>query len=129
MTLQTRRALVVEDDACVSCVLEGILQSAGFSVTVASNGKKALDLIEIGEFDLILLDYHLPLLNGEHLCVKLRSNGRCDGTPVILVSAKVFEMDVEEFKRRYGVSAVFSKPFSARRLLASVREALTFQDA
>lgn len=124
MALSAHRLLVVEDDTCISFVLEAILRNAGFSVTIARDGKKAFDLIESGEFELILLDYQLPSLDGEQLCLKLRSDHRRDGTSVILVSSKVYELDIEDFKRRHGVSAVFSKPFSSRRLVASVEKAL-----
>jgi DNA-binding response OmpR family regulator len=118
------RLLVVEDDRCICYVLESILGNAGFDVTVVGDGQKAWECIENSTYDLILMDLGVPEINGEELCAKLRARSHCDATPVILVSSKVFEIDVEYFKQNYGVAEVFGKPFSGRRLLASIREVL-----
>jgi CheY-like chemotaxis protein len=80
------RILVVEDDDAASSVLELILRSASFEVQRAAGGRTALDLIQKGGFDLVLLDLMLPEMSGEDLLKQLNADPRFKGFPVLVNS-------------------------------------------
>ena len=58
------KLLIVEDDLEISELLKSYLESEGFSVSVAYNGKTALEIFQKEQFDLLLLDLMIPLING-----------------------------------------------------------------
>src|SRR5688572_24092611 len=118
------RLLVAEDDPTFAAVLRFTLQHAGFDVVVVKDGQAAWDALEKEEFHLLVSDHQMPHMRGDELCGRIRDVPRLANLPIILISAKRLEMDVEQFCRDYGLKHVFSKPFSPRRLLAAVQEEL-----
>jgi CheY-like chemotaxis protein len=80
--------LVVDDDADIRSAIGEVLSSEGFQMAFASNGREALDVIEIGpEPDLILLDWLMPVMDGEQLLAKLDANPATAEIPLIVFTA------------------------------------------
>lgn len=79
--------LVADDNEVSRDVLVRILQRDGHHVTVACDGKEAMELVEKQEFDLVLLDFVMPGLSGYQVLQRLKASERLRHTPVILVSA------------------------------------------
>jgi len=79
--------LVADDNEASRDVLVRVLQREGHSVAVADNGREAMELIKQREFDLVLLDFLMPELNGYQVLQQLKASERLRHTPVILVSA------------------------------------------
>lgn len=73
------KILLLEDDPLLSVTLVSLLESEGFSVTLASDGEEALSFSYEQSFDLYLLDINVPLLNGIDFLTLLRESG--DKTP------------------------------------------------
>jgi CheY-like chemotaxis protein/anti-sigma regulatory factor (Ser/Thr protein kinase) len=67
------KILVVDDDRTTRHVLQGVLNNAGYSTSVAKDGVEALDALRAERFDLLLLDVWMPRMNGLDLLAKLRS--------------------------------------------------------
>ncbi|HLZ89051.1 MAG TPA: response regulator, partial [Puia sp.] len=86
---ETRRVLVVEDNELDSSQISKMLQSENMDVTIASNGRKALEETDIKTFDCIILDYTLPDISGVDLVTRV-SQSKNKLTPVIVYSAKDF---------------------------------------
>lgn len=80
-------ALVVEDDAYLALIFSTALRDAGFTVTSAVNGKRALGELEDKTPNVILLDLHLPDINGTEILGMLRENKRFADTQIILATA------------------------------------------
>jgi two-component system, sensor histidine kinase and response regulator len=106
--------LLVEDNLINQQVALGMLQSQGYSVTVASNGREALDAHAQDAFDLILMDCHMPEMDGFEATREIRrrelsSIGK--RVPVIAVTANAMAQDREECLNA-GMDDHLSKPFS-----------------
>ena len=87
---ETRRILVVEDNELDSSQISRMLHGGNMEVTIATNGKSALQENDVKEFDCIILDYTLPDISGIELVRQVSENKR-KLTPVIVYSAKDFD--------------------------------------
>ncbi|AKP68209.1 response regulator transcription factor [Companilactobacillus ginsenosidimutans] len=116
-----KKILCVDDEPAILELIEYNLQTNGYQVEHATDGQMALDKLEQGKFDLVLLDQMLPKVDGLHVLKKLRSKG--DLTPVIFLTA----VDTEENKIDGLVSGAddyVTKPFSVKELLARIEVVL-----
>lgn len=113
--------LVVEDDPNISKGLERSLQFEGFTVRVAPDGQRGLELAVDRKPDVILLDVMLPKLNGFEVLRELRRLGI--DAPVIMLTAKGEEIDVVR-GLDLGADDYITKPFALSELMARVRAVL-----
>lgn len=120
MKLEPKKVLVVEDEAKISEVIKSFLESKGFVVLVAENGRQAFRLIEKENISLIILDLMLPDMSGEEICSNIRKTSR---VPIIMVTAKV---DEEDMLKGLGIGAddYITKPFSLKELFARIEVVL-----
>jgi len=112
------RILIAEDEARIASFIEKGLRSNGFTPTVVSDGRAALDYAMSGQFDLLVLDIGLPLLDGFTVLRRLR-HSRND-VPVIILTARGALADTVAGLEG-GADDYMSKPFSFEELLARVR--------
>jgi CheY-like chemotaxis protein len=108
--------LVADDRRENRLVLLNLLEPLGFEVTLATNGREALDLAQEIRPDLILLDLVMPVMTGFEMVQHLRQLPEQAETPIIAISASVFAMD-EAKSRLAGCDAFLPKPVEAGRLL------------
>jgi two-component system response regulator VicR len=117
--------LVVEDEPSVARGLEYGLKAEGFTVLVAADGARALELARGSRPhpapQLMLLDLRLPDMNGFEVCRILREEGR--SLPILMVTAKDEEVD-KVLGLELGADDYIVKPFSFRELLSRVHAAL-----
>lgn len=120
-SLKTHRALVVEDNEHAACLLEFLLERAGFDVTVARNGRDAAAVIDnLPRVDVVVLDLLLPYVSGFQLLGMLREDREWMQVPVIVVSAKVLEEDIVQ-ALDLGANDYVTKPYRPKELLARIR--------
>jgi len=114
------RILIVEDETSIANFLRDGLEEEGFAVDVADNGKKGLQLAldNIDEYDVILLDWMLPGLNGIEICRNIRLENK--SVPIIFLTAKD-TVDDAVFGLETGANDYIRKPFSFEELLARIR--------
>lgn len=121
------RILVVDDDADWRNLLSGELCQAGFEVTRAATGAKALACIQAAHFDLIILDVQLPDGDGYQICSEIR---KCECyVPIIMISGVKKEDVDHEFGLDSGADHYFKKPVSVRVVAAQVRAMLNMASA
>ncbi len=117
------RILVVDDDEDIRGLVQARLRAAGHLVVAASSGPEALGVVdERGAPDLAVLDVSMPEMTGLDLLAELRGRNGMAQLPVIFLSAKVQEEDVEA-GRALGATYL-TKPFVASALLSAVEKAL-----
>jgi CheY-like chemotaxis protein/anti-sigma regulatory factor (Ser/Thr protein kinase) len=115
------RILVVDDDRTTRHVLQNVLNSAGFSTSVAKDGVEALKALRAEPFDLLLLDVWMPRMSGLDVLAKLRSR---KGRPrVVVMTSDEAPETLLKIVREQAFKYVH-KPVDSPELLATVREAL-----
>jgi heavy metal response regulator len=115
------RILVVEDEGKIADFIRRGLESAGYAVDHAANGRGALDHVHATEYDLIILDLMLPDMDGFDLLEKLRN--RKTSSPVLILSARD-AVDDRVRGLEGGADDYIVKPFAFVELLARVRALL-----
>lgn len=107
------RILIADDNPINTLIARRALESSGFSVTVASTGREALDATAQISPDLILMDLRMPIMDGFEAIKQLRAQGI--ETPVIAVSAEI-NPQIERRARGVGANGVAAKPLEAEAL-------------
>jgi CheY-like chemotaxis protein len=113
--------LVAEDNLVNQKLIATLLNRAGHSVTIANNGREAIDLHCQGHFDLILMDVHMPELDGEQATKLIREGERSPTIPIIAVTANAIVGERERLLN-LGMDGYISKPINSKELLAVVRD-------
>ncbi len=115
--------LVVEDEAPIVELLRYNLEKAGYLVSVATDGEAAIEQVELGAPDAVLLDWMLPGLSGVEICRRLRARSETRRLPIVVLTARGEEAD-----RIRGLDAgaddYIVKPFSPAELLLRLRAVL-----
>jgi DNA-binding response OmpR family regulator len=114
--------LIVEDEPRLAAFIEKGLRKQGFTTLVATDGEQALLMIQSQNFDLLLLDLGLPIMDGWAVLQQLRSQG--NQVPVIVVTA-VDERELRTKGKQYNVTEYVIKPFRFQDLLGQVYEYLS----
>jgi diguanylate cyclase (GGDEF)-like protein len=115
--------LVVDDDPDVARFVEVNLRSAGYDVTVASNGQEALEKAVELRPDLVLLDVMMPKLDGFEVAQRLRRDSRTSSSSIIMLTAKALSSD-KVLGLSSGADDYIIKPFDPVELLARVKGTL-----
>jgi DNA-binding response OmpR family regulator len=115
-----KKILVVEDEEKIVVVVKSFLESKGFTVIVAENGKRALEIFDKESVGLVLLDLMLPELSGEEVCKTLRKKSK---VPIIMLTAKSDEADMLQ-GLGIGADDYITKPFSLKALYARMEAVL-----
>ena len=114
---ETRRILVVEDEAQTRSVVEAYLEREGYWVTAVGDGADALEAFTKHPYNAIVLDLNLPGLSGEEVCRRVRD---VSDVPIIMLTAKGAEEE-RVAGLDLGADDYLVKPFSPRELVARVR--------
>jgi Response regulators consisting of a CheY-like receiver domain and a winged-helix DNA-binding domain len=112
--------LVVDDDKSIRNLIKVYLENEGYSVTEAANGAEALIMINENEFDLVILDVMMPILDGISACLKIRESYTM---PIIFLSAKDEEIHKIE-GLTIGADDYITKPFGSMEFIARVKAQL-----
>jgi DNA-binding response OmpR family regulator len=116
--------VVVDDDPDILGLLEFKLAAAGHQVTTELDGEAGLAAILDENPDLVVLDWMMPRLTGIEVCLAMRKNPELVNTPVVFLTAKAQESDVQRTFAAGGNDYI-SKPFSPRELLTRIDALLT----
>ena len=111
------KILLVDDDTKNLQVAMNILKN--YNVIYAQNGEKAFELLEKNNFDLILLDVVMPMMDGYNVCSKIKENEKTKNIPIVFLTVKDDEQDiVKGFE--LGAVDYITKPFYSEVLLKRV---------
>ena len=93
--LEGKRILVVEDNELNQEVIRELLEGVNVSVTMAENGREAVEMVGDGMFDAVLMDCHMPVMDGYEATRILREKKHFNTMPIIALTASVMDEDVE----------------------------------
>ncbi len=118
------RVLIVDDNSTNLYVLETILKGYGFEVTLAENGKEALDKGRLNPPDLIVTDILMPVMDGYTLCREWKSDDTLKHIPLVFYTATYTEARDEEFALSLGADRFILKPQEPDILMNMLKEVL-----
>jgi two-component system, sensor histidine kinase and response regulator len=121
------KILIVDDIPKNIQVVATNLQNAGYDISFAQDGQKALSLCEEESFDLILLDIMMPDMDGIEVCRRLKQHEKFQDIPVIFLTAKTDSDCITKAFEAGGVDYI-TKPFKTAELMARVKNHLTLQE-
>lgn len=114
------RVLVAEDLLLNQIVIEGIVRGAGHHVKIVDDGAQAIEAVQSGSFDIVLMDMEMPVLDGIAATRVIRTlNDSARGIPIIGLTANAFEKDKAKCLAA-GMNAYLSKPINRDLLLQEI---------
>jgi two-component system, OmpR family, alkaline phosphatase synthesis response regulator PhoP len=119
-----KRVLLCDDEIHILRAAEFKLKKAGYDVQIANDGQEAWEAIQARKPDMLVTDFQMPRLDGFGLVQRLRENPATADLPVLMLTAKGYELSHEELAVNWRVLAVLAKPFSPRELLQHVNQVL-----
>lgn len=114
------RIMVVDDDPDMVDFIKMSLHSA-YEVVSASDGLEAIRKLVLYQPDLFLLDIMLPKMSGYQLCQSLRRNNTFRNSPILIVSAKSTQKDID-YAKRMGADSYLTKPFTPKEMLDMIAD-------
>jgi two-component system, OmpR family, phosphate regulon response regulator PhoB len=112
--------LVADDDEDILTLVQLRLTRSGYDVVVARDGEEALRLTREKQPDLAVLDWMMPKASGVEVLRAIRADARTSDIPVILLTARASEADIEEGLAA-GADDYIAKPFSPQELAARIQ--------
>jgi two-component system cell cycle response regulator DivK len=117
----TKRILVVEDQEDNRRIIRDLLTSVGYEVIEATTGEEGVLFAETRRPDLILMDIQLPVLDGYEATRRIKGNTELRHIPIIVVTSYALSGD-DVKARAAGADGYVAKPFSPRKLLATIQQ-------
>ncbi len=112
--------LIVDDEFGLAEMLRDMLRDSGYEVTLAINGRLALEILEEGNVDLVLTDMMMPVMDGAELATAMRSDERHRATPIVMMTSLPTALPQPD-----GLfDAVLRKPFTPDLLLETLSSCL-----
>ncbi len=120
---KTQRVMIVDDDPVITSLQEEILRYAGMEVLCLNQPLHSLQRAATFKPDLVILDMHMPDINGMELAVLLRQDPQFLLLPIIFVTADT-DINLHKSIKALGVNALLTKPFEVTELIAVCEQAL-----
>ncbi len=118
--------LVAEDNETNRLIIKTFLKRAGATATMAENGKEAVEHFQRGQYDLILMDIHMPVMDGEEAFQEIRNlqdKGGLNHTPIIAVTADAMDHQVRHYLD-FGFDGHLPKPVTEKSLVQTILQNL-----
>ena len=118
-----KKILLVEDNQINQLIVIELLTSVGATIVSAENGQIALDELATQEFDLVLMDIQMPVMDGCSAVAKIKAQAKFANLPVIALTANAMQHDIELYEK-LGFCAHVAKPFDFEILLQMIKRHL-----
>lgn len=115
--------LAVDDSSSMRKMVAFTLRLAGHDVDEAGDGKHALEIASQKQFDLVLTDLNMPVMDGLNLTRELRTIPEYRSTPIVVLTTEA-GLDKKQAGREAGATGWLVKPFSSEQLLSLVEKVL-----
>lgn len=120
----SKRILLCDDEIHIIKAAEIKFRRSGFDVRCANDGQMAWEILQEWLPDILIVDYQMPRLNGIELCRRCRQCETTSMLPIVMLTAKGYELPRDEMCREFGLTAILPKPFSPRELVQTVERIL-----
>ncbi|MBY0123257.1 response regulator [Bacillus sp. S/N-304-OC-R1] len=117
------KILFAEDEEILRMLVVDTLEDEGYEIDEAADGQEALDLFNQHTYDLVIIDYMMPVFTGLEVIEKIRSSSRNQDVKILMLSAKSQQFEQDRVLAA-GADYFMAKPFSPLNLLKKVGEIL-----
>ena len=116
-----KKVLIAEDSSVIQNLTRKILEQQDYEIESAKNGKEVIKLIEKENFDLILMDINMPIIDGMECSKKIRSmeNPEKSQIPILAITGNARNYSMDEFKSA-GINEYLQKPLDFDKLVSLV---------
>ena len=111
--------MLAEDEPINQMIAQEMLEELGFDITVANNGKEALDLVMENTYDLILTDMQMPVMDGLEATSRIRALAKGKRVPIVAMTANAFAEDRAKCLAA-GMNDFVAKPVDPETLFATL---------
>jgi DNA-binding response OmpR family regulator len=118
-----KRILLAEDEEILRMLIVDTLEDEDYLIDEAEDGQEAVNYISNHEYDLIILDYMMPIFTGLEVIKQVRENMNKQDIKILMLSAKSQQFEQEKVLET-GANYFMAKPFSPSELLAKIEEIL-----
>ena len=119
--MSIKKVYIVDDDKlCLDLYLAVLNQIENVEVIHESAGDKGLNLIKLGNPDLIILDYNIPVLNGVAICKELRKIKRFQKIPILVISSSPIKGNKDKIFKEAGFDRWFEKPLNIKEFRENI---------
>jgi two-component system alkaline phosphatase synthesis response regulator PhoP len=113
------KILIIQDSPSVNAMLKFRLESGGFSVETVETGEEGVEKTRAHQYQLILLDYNLPGMNGSQVCRMLKEQENTQNTPIVFMSAKD-EDKLRQITKEAGADGYIGLPFEGKKFIEKI---------
>jgi len=113
------RILIIQDSPSVNAMLKFRLESGGFSVEAVETGEEGVKKAKADQYQLILLDYNLPGMNGKQVCQILKDENITRNIPIVFMSAKD-EDKLSQITKEAGADGYIGLPFDGKTFIERI---------
>ncbi len=124
--LDVNRILVIQDSPSINAMIKFRLQGGGFFVEAVETGEEGIEKARTGSYQLILLDYNLPKLDGSQVCKILKAEENTENIPIIFMSAKD-ENKLSQITKEAGADDYIHLPFEGKEFIDKIKGLLKTQ--
>jgi two-component system chemotaxis response regulator CheY len=118
-----KKILTVDDSASMRAMVVFTLRGEGYEVAEAVNGKEGLDKAKADNFDLIISDVNMPIMNGIEFVTNVRKEEKYRFTPILMLTTESGN-DLKQQGKSAGATGWIVKPFDPQKLIAVVKKVL-----
>ena len=113
------RILVIQDSPSVNAMLKFRFEEGGFFVETVETGEEGVEKAKAGQYQLILLDYNLPGMNGIEVCRILKEEEDTRSTPIVVMSAKDKD-ELWKITKDAGADGYIGLPFEGKEFIEKI---------
>lgn len=117
--MTTLRVLTVDDSRTILAMLHHTLSNAGFEVLQAEDGKQGLDMLKNGEFDVVITDINMPVMDGIEFIRHVRATGQHQSLPILILTTETSQDKRDQGKAAGGTGWIV-KPFDPEKLISVI---------
>jgi DNA-binding response OmpR family regulator len=113
----TKKVMLCDDEIHILRAAEIKISRAGYEVRIAHDGQEAWEAMQADPPDALVTDLQMPRCDGMELTARIRGDERLKDLPIVMLTAKGFELARENLAARWGIVEILPKPFSPRQLV------------
>lgn len=120
--MELKKVLIAEDSSVIQNLTRRILQIQNYQIHSAKNGLKVLEMLETEDFDIILMDINMPLMDGMECAQKIRKLGNTKKAqiPIVAITGNAKNYSMEDFNS-VGINDYLQKPLNFDALVETVK--------